>query len=557
MIRTLSFLLVFSLIFLSACKRDTNSNSVDLTSLEVDFTVNGVDLEKFGYEYTEDEYRMNPDDPDKTYFVTVNKPFKIEDTSTGATGYGRIWKIDGAIYRMESKPDEFKTVEAVFDIPGPYEVTLVIDEFNTATKKFKAVEGEVEGMEYAENGTDDSGGIASLLDNAGDIEDDPMEEEANPVESNQKETIKKPSNTNNSFSDNKSKDITPPKKPEIRSVDFRMAKFEVMEGESFQLQDISAPEAAIDKRIWEFGDGTSIPTSGKFVKYAYSAPGKYNIRLCLNYTDKCETKSIVVTAKPVDKKELVVEKKKEEKKKEKPSIKEVKLSLPATGYVGTPIKITDESQPVEAIISRAWTINGTPFNSMQQSLDKVFEKAGIYTIKVCLNGDNSKCQSRTIEIKDTEPISKPNETVSATAEFLCQSYARTGLRTMHRCMDAEPIFFSGTAEIVLKPSTRMELQTLKAFGSTAGSLKVELKSSDGKISESQDNTALPGPFTIGLSDMAVTLKPGVTYTLSVTTLGNTKIENASHCDPKPQEDGRLDITYKNNAYTLFDLKYCY
>lgn len=559
MIRALSFLLLFTLVFLSSCKKDSNSKSVDLTALEVDFTVNGIDLEKFGYEYTEDEYRMNPDDPDRTYFVTVGKPIKIKDTSTGASGYSRTWKIDDAVWKMEGTPDEYSTVEYVFEIPGPYKLTLYIDEINYATKYLKAVEGEVAGMEYEEEeGESDSGGIASLLENAGDIEDEPAEEETRPVDKPRNQSSTKSSNSN--VTQTKQKEaITPPAKPEIRSVDFRMAKYEVLEGESFQLQDISAPEAAIDKRIWDFGDGTSIPTNGKFVKYSYNAPGNYNIRLCLNYSDKCETKSIVVKAKPVEKKEVVVEKKKEEKKVEKPSIREVKLSLPATGYVGSPIKITDESQPVEAITSRAWTINGAPFNSMQQSISKVFEKPGNYTIKICLNGDNSKCQSSSITIKDVEPVAKPedNVTAPASAEFLCQSYARTGLRTMHRCMDAEPIFFSGTAEIVLKPTARMELQSLKAYGSTAGTLKVNLKSSDGKINETLTNVALPGPFSIGLSDMAVTLKPGLTYTISVTTLENTKIENASHCDPRPQEDGRLEITYKNNVYTLFDLKYCY
>jgi PKD repeat protein len=565
MIRTLSFLIVCTLFFLTSCKNDTNSGSVDLSALEVDFTVNGIDLEKFGYEYTEDEYRMNPDDPDRTYFVTVNKPFKIEDASTGASGYSRTWKIDGDIYKMESKLDEYKTLEAVFEIPGPYTMTLYIDEINFATKHFKAVEGDAAGLEYeGESGAGESGGIADLIKDADDIEDEPMKEETKPVEKPRTKSTSRPatntSNTNTNISNTKPDEkVTPPAKPEIRSVDFRMAKYEVLEGESFQLQDISAPEAAIDKRIWDFGDGTSIPTNGKFVKYAYSSPGSYSIRLCLNYSDKCETKSIVVKAKPVEKKEVVVEKKKEDKKIEKPSIKEVKLSLPETGYVGSPIKITDESQPVDAITSRAWTINGAPFNSMQQSISKVFEKAGSYTIKICLNGDKTKCTSNTIVIKDTAPITKPKDNVATAAseEFLCQSYARTGLRTMHRCMDAEPIFFDGTAEIVLKPSARMELQTLKAFGSTAGTIKVNLKSSDGKIDETLTNVALPGPFSIGLSDMAVTLKPGLTYTLSVTTLENTKIENASHCDPKPQEDGRLDITYKNNVYTLFDLRYCY
>lgn len=563
MIRTLSFLLLFSSLFITACKNDNNSGSVDLSALEVDFTVNGVDLEKFGYEYTEDEYRMNPDDPDRTYFVTVNKPFKIEDTSTGATGYSRTWKIDGAVYRMESKPDEYKTLEAVFDIPGPYTMTLMIDDINFATKHFKAVEGEVAGMDYQEAAEEEeTGGIASLLDNADDYDDEPVEEETKPAETKPKNNSTssaktKSSSSSSSTQTSKAETASPAAKPEIRSVDFRMAKYEVMEGESFQLQDISAPEAAIDKRIWEFGDGTSIPTSGKFVKYSYSSPGTYNIRLCLNYSDKCETKSITVKAKPVEKKEVVVEKKAEEKKVEKPAIREVKLSAPETGYVGSPIKFTDESQPVEAISSRAWTINGAPFNSMQQSISKVFEKAGTYTIKICLNGDNSKCQSTTILIKDVENVVKPDATASASAEFICQSYARTGLKTMHRCMDAEPIFFSGTAELLLKPTVRMELQSLKAFGSTAGSVKVDLKSSDGKINESLNNTVLPGPFTIGLSDMAVTLKPGVTYTLTVTTEDNTKIENASHCSPTPQVDDRLGITYKNNVYTLFDLKYCY
>ena len=556
---TRSLLLIASafLVLFTACKKDNKSSKADIASLEVDFTINGIDLERYQYEYSEDDYNMDKENPDRTLFVTVDEPVEFADISTGGSGYKRTWLLDDQVFQQEIKTsDEFKAFSYNFEIPGFTKITLFIDDVNQATKWIKVVEGERNNSVADDDDMDE--GLASILDDDDDDDDDAL------VADIEEPVRTAPKKTNTSTTKKKKKAIVeaPVKKakPEIKTVDFRISKLKVKEGESFQLQDISSPESAITKRIWDFGDGNSAPTNGKFIKHSYSNYGDYTIRLCLNYSDKCTSQKIQVIKKPEEIRPPIVQApKKEEKKITKPEIKEVKLSIPSTGYVGKPIQILDESQPKDAITSRAWTIDKAPLNSMQRSISKVFEKAGTYTVELCLNKDSKHCVSKSILIKDVDVVKKPesNAEVSSVDDFICQSYGKTGLLSMARCHDAEPKWQSETTEIVIKPKATMEIRSLKAYGNSAGEMTVTLKSSDGKLNESFKNAIIPGPFNIGFSDLGVILEAGKTYTVSVTPEGGAKIENSSHCSPKPKVDSRLGITYKNGVYALFDLKYCY
>lgn len=115
--------------------------------------------------------------------------------------------------------------------------------------------------------------------------------------------------------------------------------------------------------------------------------------------------------------------------------------------------------------------------------------------------------------------------------------------------------------IKLKPEDWCELHSAIVFGNAPGKLKITL--TDGKkVNESMTVTLNAGKTNFSFAGMEALLKPGVEYTLKISTLEvdknqRSKIGNASACSiGNAKEASVLAVNYGED-YSLFDLKYKY
>ncbi len=89
----------------------------------------------------------------------------------------------------------------------------------------------------------------------------------------------------------------PPTKPKVSSVSFRSSKTTADVGDAITFTDQSSPVSAIERRVWEFGDGTQRVSSSAGVTHSYNQAGSYTVSLCINGDPSlCKTTVVKINA---------------------------------------------------------------------------------------------------------------------------------------------------------------------------------------------------------------------------------------------------------------------
>jgi hypothetical protein len=528
-------------------------------SIKVDFLINNDDLESLGFDYSPTDLNLFKNDPDKVFFAQVGELIEFKDISAADIPINKTWLLDGEEWKAnEISTGDFPGFEYTFDVAGLYKVSLSMGDLNVATKYVRVL---------------DRNGVDMM------------------------------NRTEPSFKRDSTEEKRPKSNEEISGVNFIASGEKLIQGESVTFTDNTILEEEIDIRVWDFGDGTVMPTKGNRVKYNYILPGTYTVKLCLNYSDLCQSKIITVNHRPKENgnRKVAVREVKPDKTNSTDSKERIFRSIgfdsPSKTKIGMPIRFTDKSTPISSVWKRDWFINGEKQNYSHQFVDMVFDKSGEYVIKMCLNNQRANCIEKRIKVfenKDVsetevilaeakkEPVKKDNyaealddknvkvETQRIPPsyllnpikdEFVCRSYSKAGFKAKYRCLE-EKAWYKGRATIKIIPRADMELLNTIVYGSEVGLVDVLILSSDNKVQGRLENVQiLPGHTSIELSEMGLTLRKGKSYYLVIIPLERkgkfVSFESAVACKQFYAEEDHVSLDFFQDAYILFDIKYCY
>jgi len=587
--------LVVVLFLVASCKSDKQTTNpaemFDGPSI-INFLVNSEQIpneDRINKDFTMGEYREDRMNKDHVMYVPIYDTIYFKDISQfkGEAPGKRRWYLDEEQLNSNNKEVAFYSEEV-----GPAIVTMKFDDFNYVMKGIfftdafdvndPEAEAEVVMDDSAEEDftmmkEDEIVAEEEVYDNRStETKSEPIKPVKQEQPTYKPQTVKQQKKTTTQTKKAAPVAQAPAKPVEVQTVNFTASKTVVETGEAISFKDSSFPSEAVKNQVWDWGDGNTLAVRRGAVKYSYLNPGTYTVKLCLNYSSKCASKKITVKKA---KEEIVAAPpppKKEEKKEEvkvKPQVSRVAISAASKTLEGKPIEIKDESYPAEAVSSREWFINGEKSNLTNKRFSKTFEKAGSYTVKLCLNGSSSLCQTKVITVSE-KPKPKPKPVVvekkedkpaasSAPAvdnsEFFAMEASRSGLRSSQRCPESDVEFYQGTAEMTLSPTVRMELMNARIYGQKVALAKVTLVALDGSFTRKINNVQiLPGPSSIEFGDFGVILQAGKKYKLKIEPMSSSEdlaLENGGKCNSSFAADNRLPISYKDNVMTLFDIKF--
>lgn len=581
----LTLLLAFVIILISCSKKEAEA-------LDINFSLDNHNLFSLNKDYSEDDFDLYKNDPDKVFYSLVGHPIKIKTSDDVGFMDGIKWKLNDKLWDVSKNPNDFSHA---FKLPGLYKISMEVNDM-VVTKFVRIIEDE-----------------------------------------------KNRRSTADSDKAKEKKDSKQVKEESGENIEFIIDNENPNKWQAILLKDISKIKGEIKRRVWDFGDGTVIPTVGNSVKYSYSKPGMYEIKLCLNLTDKCTKKRIIVNDKNelessgvgmandnvksqvkksnkssrtkditssntktsqgssslVESNEKLSDSKKPSRntvntsvasdKKENIEISEVKMTVPRRGNVGAPIRIVDLTSPAEAVKYRNWYVDGVEQNFHQKSIDMIFDKVGTYKIKMCLNYLAKNCIEKEIEITKkgrrknpklsapVGPLSVPYEKRSPTPEFeplkdqvssnvgfLCQSYGKAGAIFEYKCSQNVD-YYNGVSVLRLKPQRDMELHSAKIAGNTIGFVDVIISDLDKyEVAVLKRVQVLPGKTTVEFAELALTLKKGKQYELTIATLPQKskrekklKLLNSSNCQVPKYDNESLLVDYQDGVQLLYDIKFCY
>jgi hypothetical protein len=98
-------------------------------------------------------------------------------------------------------------------------------------------------------------------------------------------------------------------------------------------------------------------------------------------------------------------------KVEKPKVQKISFSAPTEVLVGKKISVQDKSTPADAVVSRIWDFgDGSPQQtSFGKFMSHKYLLPDTYTIKLYVNGDRSKYESKTVRVKPLPPPPKAKQ----------------------------------------------------------------------------------------------------------------------------------------------------
>ena len=567
--RTLSCILVLIVIFTSCSK---NSDS----TIEVDFLINEEELQSLGFEYDEDDYSLYKNDPDKVYFTGVNESVEFKDISLSDNKMSRKWYLDNEQWSNEKLEAKNQTnFLHVFDTPGLYKVKLVVNDAQKAVK------------------------FVRVLDKTGNSKS---------VESNLSASDRKGASLfGSSQSESTSGDIG-----DFIIFDFNISNTNPEKWEAIVLEDISETNKEITNRLWDFGDGTIIPTKGPKVKYSYSQTGLYEVKMCLNMTNNCKRKKILVSE--VSPEQIVVpsnpisvskasqqktsaisnnnsERKAKTRTKKALAVQNLGFDLPEKIQAGLPVRFKDFSFPEDAINSRSWFIDGEKQLFHQRTINYIFDSPGTFEVRMCLNKKKDQCVTKKINVYQNELAQSKKQATSIALQksfdeeyppeidnkkrkityvpvtskpsfgFMCQSYGKAGLKSKYKCT-TERTYHYGNAIVNILPSIDLELQNAEIYGEIDGYMDVFLlDESFTEIGHIKNVQVLPGYSTIEFADLAFTLQKDKKYSILLKPKSTKRkkigLENADSCRVPSYFNEDLKVEYQGKAFVMYDIKYCF
>lgn len=554
------------LITIASCKGDKNTQSLDElldegANIDLNFSINGkTKNDRIGLDFSKNLYFDDPKNEDYVTYVTIGDSIYFEDKTIipEEMSKARKWYIG-----TNQLPSNAREVAWYSDIPGTILVTLKYNDDLVVQKGvFLQEDMSVEDPNFTEEV------VADEADEAFASMDEEPVATPEPVQKAQTNTAAKSANVSAKPKPTpkpKSKPavVNKPAPPAIQTVDFSLGKDTYYVGESVLVRDQSSPASAIRLRSWDFGNGNISNTKGSVVSQPYYKEGTYTITLCLNKSSKCKKK----TVKILPPKEVLVKATpkpaKPAAKVEAPKVSKVYFAMPSKGKVGETINFEDTSVPSSAVTSRKWYINGKDINLTRKKVSKIFDKAGNYEVRLCVNNSSKDCYSTVLKIDEVKKeVVKANTPASSAAdeEFFCVSTKKGGIRTSQKCPSSEKKMIAKNTKVKLKPKTRVELRNATIYGSDIGVVDIKLTSSDGKVNKILKKIQiLPGRSVVEFGDFAITLEPNVFYTLEVVmpSDGSLQVEDSGACNTNFSKTKEMDITYEGGNMVLMDIKFCF
>jgi len=168
-----------------------------------------------------------------------------------------------------------------------------------------------------------------------------------------------------------------------KKVEFNILTDDHTEGVLIKFRDETANANTWE---WDFGDSTKVETN-KEILHSFKNPGEYNVTLKINGI--CEDiKQITIKEKPfiIDQTKLPV------------------FSLPKSIKLGETLKVVDKTPNARTWEWRFGETEGV--NSVKRTAEYVFEKGGLKTVALVVNGDLKHVKSKQIRVIDEKEDKK-------------------------------------------------------------------------------------------------------------------------------------------------------
>ena len=185
----------------------------------MNFHINDQEIESLGLDYDEEDLSLYKNDPDKIYFTTVGEKIEFEDVSLPYLNDETQWFLDSEELKGQQIIALNKSsFNYVFETPGIYRISLKRGDAGSVTKFVRVIDKNAHSITV--------GSDVSAIEDLGETGDIGF----------------------------------------FEVFDFSISNPKPAKWEAIVLEDISKTSNTIEQRLWDFGDGTIIPTKGKKVK---------------------------------------------------------------------------------------------------------------------------------------------------------------------------------------------------------------------------------------------------------------------------------------------------
>ncbi|MGK0363309.1 MAG: PKD repeat protein, partial [Saprospiraceae bacterium] len=560
-------ILVLSILFLfPSCGSDSTEDSGDNenTAVEVDFLINGKKLLTESEDFLKDEIDIN--ESDKVLQVRVGETVTFKDISTPkVSDDNREWDIFA-----DNQPDgSSEVLEYPFQEVGLQDVELFVN--NKSVRKLVYVVGE--GEEIVEGGFTDE-----------PVEDEQLAEERQKEQKQEQLAFE---------ADNRAKDAAEAdKRARAEATKQERAAKTARDEAARQKQlaksantDAERKQAgAAAKAAQERADKAARDETAAKKRAAETAEIQRKADLAAAQKKKdaenakarrIEEERIAVEKAAKEKERVAAEVAKrkavaettrlaavaEEKKNQvaktptKPTVSSISMSASRTSVnTNGVVSFTGSVTPAAAIESISWDFgDGTVKSTGARTNEShAYRTAGNYTVKMCVNGITN-CKTVNVSVT-APPPPPPAPTPGADADFFCTSGNKAaGVGYADRCGDSQ---WTEQAAITLSPKRKLTLTKATVHAENSGRVQFKLTYNQGGATQNETITRSvnSGKSEIYLEELDVVMNPGITYTLSVKSVGDskTKLENIVDCGKSSTGNGDLGINYKGNQ-VLFDL----
>lgn len=540
-------ILVLSILFLfPACGSDSDTSSSsggtevnDDTVVEVDFLINDNKLLTESVDFLRDEVDVN--ESDKVLQVRVGEVVTFKDVSTpNVSDDNREWDIFA-----DNQPDgKSSVIEYTFEQLGLQDVELFVNNKSVRKLVYVVAEGEelVERNEIAGIGDTGDTGTALIADAATTAAREEQEEQEQLAFA----------------ADERAKEAEEQRRREEEQVAAQEeAAKAAREEEARQRRLIATANTDAEKK--------RATEAAQAAKERAAAAQREEVAAKKRAEQAAEEKRQADLAAAQRKKDLeaaenrriAAEKAEQEKREAEAKAREEKLAADRK-------RVAEEVAKREAVEKAEAERRAIELVKRKEAADQLAKKEAADELAKKKAADElaKKQQMAKTPVVTTPPVQKMTNTNSnvgsAPADFFCGSGNKpTGIRYADRCEGSE---WTQQASISFSAKRFLTLTKATLHAENSGRVQFKLTYNQGGSTQTETITRSvnSGKSEVYLEELEIVMVPGITYTLTVQSTGDSKprLENISNCGIASTGNNDLTINYKGNQ-VLFDLKYCY
>ncbi|MGB1216302.1 MAG: hypothetical protein ACPG5P_00415, partial [Saprospiraceae bacterium] len=191
-----------------------------------------------------------------------------------------------------------------------------------------------------------------------------------------------------------------------------------------------------------------------------------------------------------------------------------------------------------AIVTRSWYVEGKLLDK-RKSLNHIFEKAGKFKVKLCVNDDKTLCREVRVKVskKSRRKQRTGDEYKEIVGDFFDYTLNGKGEAGFSSTCGSATEVSSGSTQI--KPSKPISLKELTVYATNSGFITIQLSytNAKGKLVTNKSNKPVnAGKSQVGLSDFGVVLLSGSTFTLKIFS-SNVKFKDSTFCGSSQKGTG--------------------